>query len=74
MVICLNGLKSTTSSIPCTELQRLNAGLRSTDIEVIPFGEEAYVIEFDIGETALASLEAAARGVKKTLSMPFPTL
>ena len=30
---------------------RLNAGLRSTDLEeVIPFGEGAYIIEFDIGE------------------------
>jgi trk system potassium uptake protein TrkA len=34
-------------------IQRLNAGLRSTDIEeVIPFADEAYVIELEIGETA----------------------
>ncbi|HJL98003.1 MAG TPA: NAD-binding protein [Candidatus Poseidoniaceae archaeon] len=34
-------------------IQRLNAGLRSTDIEeVIPFNDEAYVIELEVGETA----------------------
>jgi len=34
-------------------IERLNAGLRSTDIEeVIPFGDDAYVIELEIGETA----------------------
>ncbi len=34
-------------------IKRLNAGLRSTELEeVIPFEDEAYVIEFDIGESA----------------------
>ncbi len=34
-------------------IQRLNAGLRSTDIEeVIPFEDEAYIIELEVGETA----------------------
>lgn len=34
-------------------IQRLNAGLRSTDIEeVIPFENDAYVIEMEVGESA----------------------
>ena len=38
-------------------IRRLNAGLRSTEIEeVISFEHDAFVLEFDIGETAQTSL------------------
>ena len=56
-------------------IQRLNAGLRSTDIEeVIPFGEEAYVIEFDIGETARNVVGRPLRDVKEDFVHGFPNI
>ncbi|MBH35222.1 MAG: hypothetical protein CMB74_07235 [Euryarchaeota archaeon] len=56
-------------------IQRLNAGLRSTDIEeVIPFGEDAYVIEFDIGETARNIVGRPLKDVKDDFVHAFPNI
>ena len=54
---------------------RLNAGLRSTELEeVIPFGDDAYVIEFDIGETAHNIVGRPLREVKDDFVHGLPNI
>jgi len=54
---------------------RLNAGLRSTELEeVIPFGEGAYVIEFDIGESALNIVGRPLREVREDFVHGLPNV
>ena len=56
-------------------IQRLNAGLRSTDLEeVIPFEDEAYVIEFDIGESAHNIVGRPLREVKDDFVHGLPNI
>jgi Trk K+ transport system NAD-binding subunit len=56
-------------------IQRLNAGLRSTDLEeVIPFEDEAFVIEFDIGESAHNIVGRPLREVKDDFVHGFPNI
>ena len=54
---------------------RLNAGLRSTELEeVIPFGEEAYVIEFDIGQSAVNLVGRPLREVREDFVHGLPNI
>ena len=54
---------------------RLNAGLRSTELEeVIPFGDEAYIIEFDIGESAVSIVGRPLREVREDFVHGLPNI
>lgn len=56
-------------------IQRLNAGLRSTDLEeVISFEHEAYVLEFDIGESAVSIVNRPLGEVKEDFVHAFPNI
>tara|TARA_B100000459_G_C8589503_1_gene207064 strand:- start:674 stop:2092 length:1419 start_codon:yes stop_codon:yes gene_type:complete len=56
-------------------IQRLNAGLRSTELEeVIPFEDEAYVIEFDIGESAHNIVGRPLREIKEDFVHGLPNI
>ena len=56
-------------------IKRLNAGLRSTELEeVIPFEDEAYVIEFDIGESAHSIVGRPLSDVKEDFVHGLPNI
>jgi Trk K+ transport system NAD-binding subunit len=56
-------------------IQRLNAGLRSTDLEeVISFEHEAYVLEFDIGESAVSIVNRPLGEVRDDFVHAFPNI
>jgi trk system potassium uptake protein TrkA len=56
-------------------IRRLNAGLRSTDIEeVIDFEHNAYVLEFDIGQTAHNIVNRPLRDVKEDFVHGLPNI
>ncbi len=56
-------------------IRRLNAGLRSTDIEeVISFEHNAFVLEFDIGESARNIVGRPLRDVKEDFVHGLPNI
>jgi len=56
-------------------IRRLNAGLRSTDLEeVVAFEHEAFVLEFDIGDTAHNIVNRPLREVKADFVHGLPNI